>query len=743
MRKFLSHALCAALLLVCASTTEHPGHVARAQQQTAAPAAPQAAAPPRYKNYVEPRYKEATIRSLYLTMRDGVKIAVDVILPKDLPPDARLPTVMQMTRYRRSDEGAGVNDYYKFFTSHGYAVILMDVRGTGASTGTWPTPWSPDEIKDYGEVANWAATQTWSNGAVGAFGNSYSGTTAQLLAVPNQASVKAVVPRHYEFDVYTDVAFPGGILNEWLVKNWNEGNRTLDLTPGVKPVEADADKRMLAEALKAHAANIDVEKAARAITYRDDRLFGGISIDDFSVFNFRKEIERSRVPINNWGGWMDAGTADAVLRSFMTFSNSQRSVVGAWNHGASQNASPYVSPTSPAVLQRFEWLRFFDRHLKGIDTGAEAGKILYYYTMGEELWKTTDVWPVAGTTTKRLYFSEGNTLSDSAPVAEAGDDKYTVDFEATTGERNRWRTQLGGPVVYPDRADEDKRLLAYTSAPLAEDTEITGHPVVTLEVASTHTDGALFVYLEDVDAAGKVTYLTEGQLRVIHRRISRDAPPYKMFVPYHSFRKRDAQPLVPGEAAEIKFGLLPVSVLVRRGHRLRIAIAGHDKSVFARTPAEGTPVLTFFRNRKQQSFIELPLVQRKAGGPPAPVNLLTIIPPGASNAAPPAAANQSQGAARATTERKEVRLDAKLLDALTGVYQLPSASQTVTVTRGADGLVFELTGQPPIPAFAESETEFFFKVVDIQVSFVKDDKGQVTHLVVHQKGRNIEAKKIK
>ena len=569
MRKFLPRALCAALLFSWCVVA--PRRAVYAQQpQQSAPVAPNTAAtpapaPPRYKNYVAPRYNDAALRALYLTMRDGVKIAVDVILPKELPAGERLPTIMQMTRYHRSNEGQPpVGDQHKFFTSHGYAVVLVDARGTGASTGTWKMPWSLDEIKDYGEVAAWVAAQAWSNGAVGAVGNSYSGTTAQQLAVPNAPSVKAVIPRHYEFDVYTDVAFPGGILNEWMVKNWDESNHALDLTPGVRPVDADANKSLLGEALKAHAANIDLNRAAHAVTYRDDRGFSDFTIDDFSVFSFRREIERSRVAINNWGGWMDAGTADGVLRSFMTLSNPQRSIIGAWNHGASQNASPYASPASPAVLQRFEWLRFFDRHLKGIDTDTEATKILYYYTMGEERWKATDVWPLAGTTVKRLYLSEGHALADAPPSAATGGDEYAVDFEATTGERNRWRTQLGGPVVYPDRAAEDKRLLTYTSAPLTEDTEITGHPVVTLQVASTHADGAFFVYLEDVDEAGKVTYITEGQLRAIHRKISKDAPPYASPVPYHSFKRKDSMPLTPGKAAEIKFGLLPTSVLVRK-----------------------------------------------------------------------------------------------------------------------------------------------------------------------------------
>ena len=67
-------------------------------------------------------------------------------------------------------------------------------------------------------------------------------------------------------------------------------------------------------------------------------------------------------------------------------------------------------------------------------------------------------------------------------------------------------------------------------------------------------------------------------------------------------------PLVPGEIAELKFGLLPTSVLIKKGHRIRIAIAGHDRSVFARIPANGTPTISVSRNSQSASFVELPVV---------------------------------------------------------------------------------------------------------------------------------------
>ena len=133
---------------------------------------------------------------------------------------------------------------------------------------------------------------------------------------------------------------------------------------------------------------------------------------------------------------------------------------------------------------------------------------------------------------------------------------------------------------------------------------------MSLFITSTHTDGVFFVYLEDVDENGKVTYLTEGELRALHRRVSNETSPTKLPVPYHSFLKKDAMALKPGEVAELRFALQPISVLLKKGHRLRVAIAGHDKDTFIRIPAEGTPTIAMQRNARGLSHIELPVIKR-------------------------------------------------------------------------------------------------------------------------------------
>lgn len=124
----------------------------------------------RDKSTVE--FERVTVRSLYVPMRDGVPIALDLVLPENLPEVRKIPAILIMTRYWRSQEGDGPSDLQEYFARRGYAVVTGDSRGTGASFGVWPYHRSPDEVRDFGEIADWIVSQPWSNGAVGGFGTS-------------------------------------------------------------------------------------------------------------------------------------------------------------------------------------------------------------------------------------------------------------------------------------------------------------------------------------------------------------------------------------------------------------------------------------------------------------------------------------------------------------------------------------------------------------------------------------------
>jgi hypothetical protein len=92
--------------------------------------------------------------------------------------------------------------------------------------------------------------------------------------------------------------------------------------------------------------------------------------------------------------------------------------------------------------------------------------------------------------------------------------------------------------------------------------------------------------------------------------------------------------------------------------------------------------------------------------------------------------------------RKEVQLDAKLLERYTGEYRF-TPNFSIVITREGTHLFGQATGQPRVELFAESETEFFLKAVDAQTTFVLDASGAPAHLVLHQNGLDQKAPKIR
>ena len=582
-------------------------------------------------------------QSLYVTMRDDVRIAIDVWLPEGLDDAGSIPALVHATRYWRTRQHVSgrYQDDYRFAVADlvnkaGYALILVDARGSGASFGTRPYEMSVTEANDYAEIADWIIAQPWSNQRVGAYGVSYAGNTAEMLALNKHPAVKAIAPLFNDFDNFGHLIFPGGVLTVGFLEKWGNNVRADDMNDicgrgertaaeceelkktwlGVKPVDADEDGRILAQAVTEHVANVHPYAAALRYEYRDDPWGGEGGVRNVgylrSPAGHLPDIEASGVAMFVRAGWQDAATVNGTLGRYMTISNPQKVFIGPWDHGASNDADPFHAvdhPVAPSEEQQFaEMIAFFDTYLKE-NGDAMIESDITYYTLGADRWSTTKVWPPAGFSNEAWYFAGDGLLTTTRPESTDGADAYTVNFDATTGRHNRWYTNNGsGDVIYPDRSEEDRRLLTFTSAPFEQDTEITGHPVVTLFVRSTHDDGAFLAYLEDVGPDGRVTYITEGQLRAVMRRTSDEPPPYKKLGPHRSELRADAMPLVPGEIAELTFELWATSVLIREEHRLRIAVAGADKDSFLRYPRNGeVPTITVERNRQYSSHVKIPV----------------------------------------------------------------------------------------------------------------------------------------
>jgi uncharacterized protein len=561
--------------------------------------------------------------SCYVTMRDGVRLAVDVYLPDGA---ARVPSILILTPYYRRfrlapgapdgiEAAPGASRFRDVFVPRGYALVVVDVRGTGASFGTRDSFRSPRERADHAEIADWVIRQEWSDGRIGATGISYVGAAADFLAGTGHKAVRAVAPLFSVWDTWSNHYYPGGLLLNRLAETYDALMVALDhdrrdLLAGTAyfgnphfqgPMPVDGDNGSEVEAAVAeHRGNFRMVDFIREFPCRDDSLpydpgFTGAS---FSPFTYADTL-RPDVAVYCVSGWMDgAGFSNGAISRFLSIPNKRKHLLlGPWDHGARSNVSPWRKTVLPQFPWHMEILRFFDHYLMGLDTGLDQESPVHSFTMGDETWQESPSWPPQ--------------IPPTVMPLDGG--VYRADFSIGTGANTRYGRLAAFDVrdYYTDWHGRDAKMLCSTGERLTHDTVLSGHPVLTLQLACSEPDAAVHAYLEDVAPDGTTRYVTEGMLRALHRQ-ERAAPPlHRVVGPSRNFSRADARPLVPGEPTELRFALLPTSWLFRAGHRIRIAIAAADIDNFGQTPHGRPPMLTI---EGGASFIELPLVQRGTPG---------------------------------------------------------------------------------------------------------------------------------
>lgn len=531
----------------------------------------------------------------FVNARDGTRLAVSIVLP-DAAQSRALPTFVRMTRYPRGPIDAAQD---AALSEAGFAVIVVDERGTGGSGGERLLPWSPAVDGDADDVIRWIMRQPWSNGRVATYGVSYDGASAEGAAASGAPGLGAAALLFIGSDPYVDIVYPGGILNDWFMRHWSEWNGALGL-----------GEECLVDGTggSAHANGSDPStyEAVLRAPHRDDSL-AGFTYDDISGLARQPVISDSGVAEYALASWYDAAFARGALERFVRGAGTQFLTIGPWNHGGSH----FVDPLRPRLgaephvhVELRAMLRSIGRRLATPESSPPV-HALRYYTLGEGRWHSSKSWPPRGVSTVPVYLASGRRLAHGKPApGQAAPTRYRVVREASSGDATRWHTTMcGWPVAYEDRAERDSMLSTFTSPPLARPITITGSPWAKLWFSATSPDASVFVYLEAVAPDGGVVYLTEGQLRVCHRATQGLTP----LGPAHSFKRRDAAPLGRGEITALDIGLLPISARVPSGHRLRLAIAGADCGIFATVPPSGSVTFSIYHDSARRSALNLPV----------------------------------------------------------------------------------------------------------------------------------------
>jgi putative CocE/NonD family hydrolase len=393
-----------------------------------------------------------------------------------------------------------------------------------------------------------------------------------------------------------------------MITHWGELTRKLDIEWKAPKVATDIEGTMLEDAIAQHQDNWDVLVEYGASRYRDHDV-PSLSWSRHGVSGVFDKINQAKVPAYHWNGWFDIFVLDAAL-IYANYQGPQKLGIGAWSHAGMPDSALMAERSRLTAVEQHRW---FDYWLKGIDNGIMNEPPIHYAVMndpGDWVWKAATTWPLPEATPTDFHFAGGSpgVLTETATGGGAAFDVYRVDPTTTTGNGSRWDNAVGAApmMVYPDLAPNDAKSLTYTTAPLAADLTVAGHPVVTLWLSSSTNDADLIVLLEEVDPTGASRYVTEGALRASHRRLS-DAPWNNLGLPFQRGFKADATPLPAGVPTEITMDLHPTSTVFNAGHRIRVAIMGADADNME-APTR-LPTLRVYRDGAHASRIALPVVR--------------------------------------------------------------------------------------------------------------------------------------
>jgi putative CocE/NonD family hydrolase len=553
-------------------------------------------------------------KDVAVPMRDGVVLRADVLRPQG---DGRFPVLVYRTPYGKE---LALKDYTTFqhAAGRGYAVVVQDVRGRYASAGEF-TPYQ-NEGRDGYDTIEWAARQSWSNGVVGTFGLSYPGAVQWLAAVENPPHLKAMVPA-MTFSTPQNFFYSWGLWDmswmEWIWDNIAPDVRVKKNLPGPKNYEeAIAAWNNVAPKMLGTVPLNQLEELRDIAPYYYDWLSHPADDPWWNWCELHNKYDRTHAAVLNFSAWYDdnygpegATTNFAGLLKARAGKDPQTHLLlGPWVHGvgSTQKVKAGEREFSPEAAIDYDdiVLRWMDHYLRGLDNGVEKAKPVRYFVMGANQWRDADTWPPAAKPTPYYLVSAKKDGSGSSLSADPPADP--VAFSSFVSDPAKPVTNPYNSSGAHDYRELTKRsdVLTFDSAPLAQDTEVTGpiHAQIYLSCDCRDTD--LWVRLLDVAPDGTAFNLMSPGLDV-QRASYRDL-------------KAGRQLLTPNQVYELKLDHLITSNVFKQGHVIRVQISATFFPNFSRNLHSGElenasakmqkANISIYTNHKHPSRIVLPIV---------------------------------------------------------------------------------------------------------------------------------------
>jgi hypothetical protein len=484
-------------------------------------------------------------RNVMVPMRDGVHLATDIYRPVRGEPVPALIHRLPYGKHVRSNVDSLLLNPIEA-VERGYAVVVQDTRGSGASEGVFDPIFQ--ERADGHDCIDWGSKASWCNGEVGIYGSSYMGVTTLQATVDAPSALKASLAYLTGANYHETWAYVGGAFELGFQLRWSLADASMQIQRS--SYEDSAARSQIEEALidfatdpdGYYASSMDPRSLPRAcnqlIPYYAENLDHPNYDDYWNEIDVLAAVDRIRVPVMGIAGWHDAFLKSGVdlyraliERGPEATQNSHVLVVGPWDHRAYLSASTVSAAGSrnfgplaaggQVGLQSMA-LDWFDRWLKH---GEQSFPQVRYFHMGPNQWKETTTWPPLPLLQEKWYLHSGGNaatrrgdgvLSKDVPGDQLPD-SYVYDPEnpaPTVGGRHLTYHLPSG--VQDQGLTEDRQdVLVYSSSVLVQPLTIIGEVRLDLFFCSSAPTADFYAVLVDVNPDGKAENVADGIIRLL------------------------------------------------------------------------------------------------------------------------------------------------------------------------------------------------------------------------------------